>query len=402
MSSTPCNHSLIFINMCSLCGAIVSTPEKSPTKVPVGKANLSLYLSSHEAEKRASSHLDTVLRTRRLSLVLDLDHTLLHSCGIRLVDKHLVTSFISDLEFISTEEAPLSYFELHDAFYFVQVRPYAKALIKRLKEKYYDIYVFTMGTAPYAVKCLEVLDVIDDIPVSNVLSREDADAPDVKSLVRLFPTDTTTAIILDDRFDVWPEHHQMLHILPPFFHWSCNFLKDASLFALLPTPRDASLLHCTDFLIDLHDKFFSSFDKGIPITVAKILESRRLNLFSNYKFYFAFNQDGRLNTLVKMCGSKIFAYKPEEASHVIVGQDTGKWAQFQAPGVLVVEKEWLYCSLAGLKVLPENKFIVGLEHTLEHNPEFIDEFIKVTKRIYKYLSVKRDQEIFEELTLDSD
>lgn len=100
--------------------------------------------------------------------------------------------------------------------------------------KLYEMHVYTMGTRTYADAICKVIDPDGQIFGGRVLSRDesgsryrydllngDVDRPGLssKSLVRLFPTDQSMVVVIDDRADVWGDCPNLVKVVP------CTFLS---------------------------------------------------------------------------------------------------------------------------------------------------------------------------------
>lgn len=96
--------------------------------------------------------------------------------------------------------------------------------------KLYEMHVYTMGTRTYADAICKVIDPDGQIFGGRVLSRDEsgsgyqsaiarsggADSAGLssKSLVRLFPTDQSMVVVIDDRADVWGDCPNLVKVVP--------------------------------------------------------------------------------------------------------------------------------------------------------------------------------------------
>jgi hypothetical protein len=79
---TECDHSMVFGDMCSHCRQVIASSTLSTRKAVVqgGKDNTVMVSASHY-ETQSSANTLRLWQSRKLVLVLDIDHTLLHAIG---------------------------------------------------------------------------------------------------------------------------------------------------------------------------------------------------------------------------------------------------------------------------------------------------------------------------------
>lgn len=92
----------------------------------------------------------------------------------------------------------------------------------------YEMHVYTMGTRSYADAICKVIDPDGKVFGSRILSRDESGSKyrtysvrvlinlgmNVKSLKRLFPTDQTMVVVIDDRADVWEYSPNLIQVVP--------------------------------------------------------------------------------------------------------------------------------------------------------------------------------------------
>lgn len=159
-----------------------------------------------------------LLAAKKLSLVLDLDQTVLHATK---------DEFINDL----LEGRPELSGQIHPITvagerYFIKLRPHLQEFLTRMSHLF-EMHVYTMGTRDYAQAVVKLFDPQKHLFYDRILTRDDARATIAgvhadglsgeqhrKNLKRLFPTDDSTVLIVDDRADVW-EYSRNLVPVPP-------------------------------------------------------------------------------------------------------------------------------------------------------------------------------------------
>lgn len=80
--------------------------------------------------------------------------------------------------------------------------------------KYYELHVYTMGTSPYANALMSIIDPDGHLFADRVLSRDQSGSIHYKFLSRIFPTNDSMVVIIDDRGDVWKYCENLIRVRP--------------------------------------------------------------------------------------------------------------------------------------------------------------------------------------------
>jgi RNA polymerase II subunit A-like phosphatase len=99
----------------------------------------------------------------------------------------------------------------------------------------YEMHVYTMGTRSYADAICKVIDPDGKIFGHRILSRDESGSMSSKSLQRLFPTDQSMVVIIDDRADVWANSPNLVKVVPYDFFVGIGDINGA----FLPPPSTA-------------------------------------------------------------------------------------------------------------------------------------------------------------------
>ena len=146
---------------------------------------------------------------RKLALILDIDHTLLHATPSAILPSQ-ADMMKYELECIAVHSDD----NLSSYYHLIKLRP---GLVTFLEEanKNYQLSIYTAGTRAYAESVVKLIDPTGALFRRRIMSRSDAPIPDSvlggptinpceKSLARLFVGESAhMAVILDDREDVW-------------------------------------------------------------------------------------------------------------------------------------------------------------------------------------------------------
>jgi len=238
-----CPHEMEFNGLCAICGADLSeegVEHKNSLKSTTSARRVSASSSSSSkhvlfgsqrggqrkvvslrgsALQRLSASNTLHLESRRkLALVLDIDHTFLHStrdAQAKLVKEdplfaHSTHSFVLDG---------------HRMPYFIKIRPGFRQFLLDVAGAF-DIHLYTMSMRKYAEEIVAWIEGQGHglgkseykSLIQNLVTRDDV--PSSKKLLhRLFPCDEGMALIIDDRIDVWPDSMQNVLQIHKYLFW---------------------------------------------------------------------------------------------------------------------------------------------------------------------------------------
>lgn len=232
-----CKHDIVWNELCGVCGADLSNTHYAEStsienRVPVYSD--AITFTEDEAKSAATHSRRNLLRTRRLSLVLDLDHTLVHAsndpraAAIREfsppdVDIGSIKSFsLGPSNSSSKSRTSASHCTMH-----VKLRPHLREFLQRVS-KHFELSIYTMGIRSYAEQIARIIDPDNSLFRGRVTSREDFKIEGIlnqKNLSRVFPCDDSMVLIIDDREDVWLDGTNELYMpnllrAKPYYFWS--------------------------------------------------------------------------------------------------------------------------------------------------------------------------------------
>lgn len=168
------------------------------------------------------------MKQKKLSLILDLDQTLIHATVDVKVRKMLDDSQ-SKMNDICTFCLPGSAMEYHIKlrYYlnFITSRPGTREFLKEMDKKY-EMHIYTMGTRSYAVEIAKILDPDQSLFKERILSRDESGSFSVKSIKRLFPCDQSMVVVVDDRSDIWGWSPNLIHVNPCKLFFCMYFLDN--------------------------------------------------------------------------------------------------------------------------------------------------------------------------------
>ncbi|KAH9719915.1 RNA polymerase II C-terminal domain phosphatase-like 4 [Citrus sinensis] len=167
---------------------------------------------------------EMVYRQKKLHLVLDLDHTLLHAVDIDILaskDREYLMKLASDGDlFKMAGELFLVKLRPYGELFLVKVRPYIRKFLKEAS-KMYDIYLCTTGIRSYAVMMAKLLDPKCEYHIrSRLITREDFKEKGKKS-GDLVLGQEWGVVIVDDTEKVWKDHKEHLMLVGSY-----NYFKE--------------------------------------------------------------------------------------------------------------------------------------------------------------------------------
>ncbi|BEJ13915.1 hypothetical protein CspHIS471_0310890 [Cutaneotrichosporon sp. HIS471] len=297
----PCTHPVQFNGMCGICGANITNDdylsrpanEAGPSRYPSGfemaHDSSGVTVSASEAKRLETQTRDGLLKARKLSLIVDLDQTIIHTTVDPTVGEWLdecaedakaqakaeaeakakardgdddtkgpdgtpkddeeaevVMKDDSGRPAVASTTPPgspkpkrepnpnaealkdVARFQLAEdlppgkipgrgqppsRWYYTKPRPGLPEFLADLS-KLYEMHVYTMGTRTYADAICHIIDPDGKIFGGRILSRDESGSMSSKSLMRLFPTDQSMVVIIDDRADVWADSPNLIKVVP--------------------------------------------------------------------------------------------------------------------------------------------------------------------------------------------
>jgi RNA polymerase II subunit A-like phosphatase len=206
----PCTHETQFGGLCAECGEDMTKVDYLSREANVERAtvnlthdNTQLKVSHDEAARGEEDTKRRLLNAKKLTLVVDLDQTVIHTTCERTVAEWQADPDNPNYEAVKDVKG----FQLADDhpssnnWYYVKMRPGLEDFFDRLS-KLYEMHVYTMATRAYAQAIMKIIDPDRKYFGDRILSRDENYTDKVKSLARLF-RNTDMVVIIDDRADVW-------------------------------------------------------------------------------------------------------------------------------------------------------------------------------------------------------
>ncbi|BFU22934.1 NLI interacting factor family phosphatase [Entamoeba histolytica HM-1:IMSS-B] len=320
------------------------------------------------AEEQKRSVSEKLLKEKKLSLILDLDGTIVFT------NPELCIPLESEEEPITPEQG--FYFEIpeQNAKVFIRFRDGIVTFMEKVS-KLYDIHVVTLGQKEYAFAIVNAINKLRNIPFitgdlvtaedcSSVIVCDEKDTNDGlidreetnerRSVKRSIPTmgKEEMQVIVDDRIDVW-DNKNVVQI--------CEYVPSTN-------QVDTELVRVTEVLQNIYTKFY---DEHIE-DVKEILHLFRKKILENKNLYFNRPNFSKMENglLTQMIWKEILR------NSVMMGANIQKFVYLDGPNktdfiidakpmenIIAVKREYLIYSWIFINTLDEKPFEISSEST---------------------------------------
>ncbi|KIY69388.1 hypothetical protein CYLTODRAFT_420781 [Cylindrobasidium torrendii FP15055 ss-10] len=271
----PCKHSIQHGGLCAFCGKDMTISDyldysdAARASIQITHEANGPTVSYEEAVRIEGESANKLLKAKKLSLIVDLDQTMVHATVDPTVGEWIaegraweerqkarattesttppgspnatedecnpnwealkdVREFRLGNEVVGQFKKRNQAVEDDGCMYFIKPRPGWKEFLRDMAFKY-EMHVYTMGTRAYAEKVCAAIDPDGSIFRGRILSRDESGSLTSKSLQRLFPTDTSMVVIIDDRGDVWEWSPNLVKVAPYDFFVGIGDINSAFL-----------------------------------------------------------------------------------------------------------------------------------------------------------------------------
>lgn len=325
----------------------------SPPPLALNYIHHKLEVSQDEAARLRRDTVEGALAKHRLLLILDLDHTLLHStrtADLSPEETAKLTDILQKQDPKNQELYHLPYMNMWTKF-----RPGLRKFLSRAKDMY-DLHVFTMGDKDYAAGIAAILDPDGKFFGGRVASSSDAGAGMVKD-VDVLLGEEKIVVILDDTAGVWPKHQDNLLQVDRYIYFpacAIRFGREQS-FLDLDTDEDSeigTLNKSLEILKDVHSSFFKDYTCGRTGDVRVYLRDLRSRVLDGCCILFSRiipqnicdQTEHPLWQLAVRLGAKCVTKEDEDVTHVVAAGKTAKCQWAKETNRFVVSPDWLWSS----------------------------------------------------------
>ncbi|CAD6238123.1 unnamed protein product [Miscanthus lutarioriparius] len=278
-----------------------------------------------------ASDLETLLRTRKLTLILDLDHTLLDSTG--LDDRLSPVEQANGLTRHAKSDPTAGLFRLGSARVrmLTKLRPFARGFLEQASAMF-EMCVYTLGNRDYARAVVKLLDPDGAYFGGRVVSRDESTRQDSKSLDVVPGAEAAAVVILDDSSDVWPDHQENLILMHPYLYFA-----------------DSCRTFGYGVLTRVHQGFFDSVLRGRCSDVREVIRAVRREVLRGCTVAFSrlipledVSGEHPMLKLAKQLGAVHAADADATVTHVVAldpRTDKARWARDN--GKFLVNPMWI-------------------------------------------------------------
>ncbi|KAG2662233.1 hypothetical protein PVAP13_1KG517200, partial [Panicum virgatum] len=343
--------------LCSRCGAKEEDAEGGAPRPRVAAGSPSWEGPAVPASATTSipraTNLETLLRTRKLTLILDLDHTLLNSTGL---DDFSPMEERNGFASNTTGDPGMGLFRLdtYGVPVLTKLRPFARGFLEQASAMF-EMYVYTLGGQEYARAAVKQLDPDGVYFGARIVSSEESTRRDMKSLDVVPGAEAVAVVILDDSDHVWPDHQENLILVNRYLYFasSCRqFGYDVNSLAEVrrdERERDGSLAVMLEVLKRVHRGFFDSVLDGHCSEVREVIRAVRREVLRGCTVAFSrvipledFAGDHPMWKLTERLGGVCAANADATVTHVVAkdpGTEKARWARDNSK--FLVDPSWI-------------------------------------------------------------
>ncbi|KAL1201146.1 RNA polymerase II C-terminal domain phosphatase-like 5 [Cardamine amara subsp. amara] len=247
--SPNCNHWFVHTGICISCNSTVGKSEGRSFDYLDPEMRMSLEAITFT--KRVISQT-TWTEEKKLHLVLDLDHTLIHT--IRVPQLPESEKYLTE-EAESRNDLWRFNSDLPDDEALIKLRPFVHQFLKEVNEMFI-LYVYTKGGYDYARLVLELIDPDKIYFGQRVITRKES--PGLKTLEFVL-ADERGIVIVDDNRNVWPDHKSNLVQILKYKYFKSNDNDMEGKKKRDESDEDGPLATVLSLLKDVHKRFFSDW-----------------------------------------------------------------------------------------------------------------------------------------------
>ncbi|KAJ3378797.1 Carboxy-terminal domain (CTD) phosphatase [Entophlyctis sp. JEL0112] len=212
-----CDHPVQFRGLCAVCFADLTKERvlEKPAKAAIAMTHDSLGVlvtpeTAAELERETAKRLKAA---RKLSLILDLDQTVIHATVDQTVGEWLADDG-SNLAFPELKDVHKFTLPGSPTIYYIKLRPGTFDFLAKVSQLY-ELHIYTMGTRSYAVAVAKIIDPDGSLFNDRILSRDESGSFEQKRVSRIFPGEgEKMAVVVDDRADVWGWCKNLIKVKP--------------------------------------------------------------------------------------------------------------------------------------------------------------------------------------------
>ncbi|KAL8509206.1 hypothetical protein ACS0TY_016402 [Phlomoides rotata] len=246
-----CQHPADFKGMCVRCGRKIENDgdgDGDASRVSLRYLHENFRISNGDLLRLRASYSKILLRRKKLFLVLDLDHTLLHSCIYDLIKP-------CEEEYFK-EAVPDDLIRMDHLKLMTKLRPFVRTFLKEASDLF-QLCIYTMGNRWYALQMAKLLDPENVYFNCRIISRDDCTVKNEKSLDLVLGHENAT-IVVDDTKRMWEKHEENLIEIGRYHYFAskCKNCKSVTELRCDESESDGQLAAVLEILKGVHSSFF--------------------------------------------------------------------------------------------------------------------------------------------------
>ncbi|XP_047314314.1 RNA polymerase II C-terminal domain phosphatase-like 4 [Impatiens glandulifera] len=251
-----CDHRVNVGGLCFVCGYQLSSNSSTMTNYADEMIPLKYVLDDFSLTKkefflfRCTNYRTNLIEKKKLSLILDLDNTLIHTISF---DDFLKEDHTRDSKSLS--EKGIVTFKKRKIL--AKIRPFVTYFLEEVS-KLFELYIYTLGSQSYANAFANMFDRDEALFDWRVISRDDCTTKGEKNLDVVLGGEEKAVVIVDDKESVWPKHKDNVIQIKPYYYWQNDKKKTESTEDSINYVNgdDVELLIMLLTLKNLHRSFF--------------------------------------------------------------------------------------------------------------------------------------------------
>ncbi|KAI8331257.1 hypothetical protein EDC96DRAFT_34261 [Choanephora cucurbitarum] len=384
-----CSDSLPTYNSCDSC---VPTEKADRSAIQVTQGSTENTAILLEKEQVGSQDTTSLLTDKKLSLVIDIDQTILHA-----------TRDSNIYDWVEKQKATEENEQWKDIYTFtfgrdnqlkltLKLRPGLDDFLKEMSQ-YYTLHIYTMGSRLYADTITSLIDPDGNLFGDRVMSRTENKGSKKKSLERFAHLDSSKAVVLDDLAKVWDDSPALVEIKPYEFFCGTGDIntptnspaaeanngnvkclqsesskevtssKPAYASDILNiTESDNILAAIKELLINIHVEYFQQYeqDKAVSPKTADIIAELKSRILNDCQVSLS-KQEDDLSKLAKSLGARCSEDVTTQTTHLVTKFDKPDILDAAAigyPDVKIVDESWILESGWHWRKQDESTFLI--------------------------------------------
>ncbi|XP_010039244.2 RNA polymerase II C-terminal domain phosphatase-like 4 [Eucalyptus grandis] len=231
--------------------------------LPSGFLQPSLRLSHKYTDQMREANTQAVLGLKKLHLILDLDHTLLHTVRFSYLTPEEKKKLKAEAKRNMEGGGPAGSSDIFldstsEGFFITKLRPFVREFLREA-DKMFELTVYTMGRRAYLSMKTKLLDPDGQYFGNRLIAREDCTLKGGKSLDVVLAKESNV-LILDDTVVVWPDHAENLIPVEPFYYFSHGSQKRGVQPSIIHNKgeHEGGLVTALRVLKEIHERYFNS------------------------------------------------------------------------------------------------------------------------------------------------